>query len=53
MAKEVEWYGDSRDDIRIDAKNLLEAEDGYCAKCGHYNEVHYNATECECACHER
>ena len=26
--------------------------DGYCVKCGHYQEIHYNCTECECNCHD-
>ena len=27
-------------------------DDGYCVKCGHYNEVPYTCTECECDCHD-
>ena len=35
-----------------DVNHQYEKHDGYCVKCGHYKEVHYNATECECDCHE-
>ena len=30
----------------------VDSDDGYCVKCGHYQEIHYNCTECECNCHE-
>ena len=30
----------------------LDKDDGYCIECGHYNEVPYNKTKCDCDCHE-
>ena len=26
--------------------------DDYCEECGHYNEVPFTTTECECDCHD-
>ena len=26
--------------------------DGYCLRCGHYDEIPYSKTKCGCDCHE-
>jgi len=43
----------SEHERKHDVNHQYEKHDGYCMKCGHYNEVHYNETECECDCHAR
>ena len=43
----------SNHERKHDMNNQYEKKtDEYCMKCGHYPEVHYNCTECECDCHE-
>ena len=40
-------------------KNAVKGEQSknthgtYCELCGHYDEVHFRDTDCECVCHDK